>query len=182
MNQIIIDKLKKLEETSSEFWNIPPESGNHLNLIIKAAKYKNIVEVGTSNGYSAIWLAEAIKETGGHITGIEFSQERLNMAENNLKECGLADYVTIKQGSALDILADLHEIYDLVFIDANKKEYIKYYEILDKKLRSGGMIVADNVTSHQNKVQDFLDAINNNQNYQVSYLPFGGGLLLALKK
>jgi len=184
MDQLIINKLSQLEKTVAEFWNIPAESGNLLNIIIKASNYKKIIEVGTSNGYSTIWLAEAVKQTGGHVTGIEFSLERLKLAEDNLKECGLSEYATIKNGRAIEILSTLKEdeLFDMAFIDANKGEYIKYYEILDKKIKPGGLIVADNVISHKIQVGEFLEAINNNPGYQISYLPFGGGLLIALKK
>lgn len=184
MNDLIRKKLSELEQTLKQYWNVAPESAGLLNLIIKASGYKNIIEVGTSNGYSTIWFAEAVSQQGGFVTGIEFSEKRRTLALDNFKECELSDYIDVKQGSALDILNDLNEdqIFDMAFIDANKGEYIKYYEILDKKIRSGGLIAADNVLSHQSKVQNFIDAISSNPDYLVSNLPLGGGLLLALKK
>lgn len=182
MNEIVKNKLNHLEETAEKFWNIPPEAGNHLNLLIKACKYKTVLEVGTSNGYSAIWFAEALKETNGHLTSIEFYEERITMAKNNLNEVGLLDYVTILQGKALEIIENLNDFFDVIFIDANKAEYIKYFEKLHPKLISGGMFIADNVTSHKDDMQDFLDIFNNHPEYQVSYLPFGGGMLIGFKK
>ena len=182
MQEIIRKKLLHLEETSEKYWNIPRESGNHLNLIIKATGYKNILEIGTSNGYSTIWFAEAVRANAGHIISIEYYQERIDIAQKNFEECGLSDFITLKQGKALDIIENIEGEYDLVFIDANKAEYINYYEIMHPKIRSGGMLVADNVTSHKSEMEDFLDIISHNVNYQISYLPFGGGLLIALKK
>lgn len=183
MDQIIKNKLVQLEKTSEKYWNIPPESGNLLNFIIKAANYKNVIEVGTSNGYSAIWLAEAVRKTGGQVFCIEHSEERIVLAKDNLEDCKLSDYITINQGEALKALVsdNIPDVVDLAFIDANKAEYIKYFKILDSKLKQGGIIAADNITSHQRQMQTFLDEINNNPNYQISYFPFGGGLILALK-
>lgn len=173
--------LKELEKTSDKFWNIPPETGILLNSLIKTANYKNILEIGSSNGYSAIWLAEAARQTSGHVTGIEFYPERINLAESNFEKCGLSKYITIKQGKALDILANLDQELDFVFIDANKSEYIKYFEIVHKILKAKGLIAADNVTSHKEELQDFIDLITEHTEYQTSYLPYGGGLLLAFK-
>ncbi|MDD3014353.1 MAG: O-methyltransferase [Candidatus Gastranaerophilales bacterium] len=181
MQDSIKQVLLKLEKTSEKYWNIPPESGKLLNLIIKSSGYKDILEIGTSNGYSAIWLAEAAKKNSGYVTGIEFSQERIDLAINNFKECGLSDYISVRQGKALDIIKALESEFDFIFIDANKAEYIKYFELLHPRLRSKGLIAADNVTSHKEDVQDFLDSITNHPEYQTSYLPFGGGLLLGLK-
>jgi predicted O-methyltransferase YrrM len=182
MQDSIKNVLNELEQTSEKYWNIPPESGNLLNLIIKTAGYKNILEIGTSNGYSTIWLADAARYNSGHVTGIEFYQERIDLAESNFARCELSQYITVKQGKALDIIPKLDSEFDLVFIDANKSEYIKYFELIHNKLNKNGLIAADNVTSHKEDLQDFLDLILNHPEYQTSYLPFGGGLLLAYKK
>ena len=181
MNKIINEKLIYLEKTSEQYWNIPRESGNHLNLIIKAAGYKNILEIGTSNGYSGIWLAEAAMTNSGHVTTIEYYQERINLAQANFEECGLSNFITVLQGKALEVIQSLDEEYDFIFIDANKAEYIKYFNNLHTKLKKKGLLVADNVISHKTDMEDFLDLINNNAEYQVSCLPFGGGLLIGLK-
>jgi predicted O-methyltransferase YrrM len=187
MNDFIIKKLKILEETSKEYWNITSESGNFLNLLIKSTSSKNVLEVGTSNGYSAIWIAEALEKTGGHLVTIEFYEGRAKEAEQNLKDCGLWDFVTIKNGSAFEILKDIKQTnfenkdIDMVFIDANKSEYIRYFELIDPLLKPNSLLIADNVISHKDSMSDFLEKIENNSSYQLSYLPYGGGLLIGLK-
>ncbi len=189
MNTVIAKKLKALEETSKQYWNIPRETAVHLSLLIKACKYKNILEVGTSNGYSAIWMAEAARQTNGKVTTVEYFEERINLAKNNLKDCDLLQYVNIKHGKALDIIKLLAkqvnnneiDLFDFIFIDANKAEYIDYFNALDPLLLENGMFIADNVTSHQNEMKDFLEVFNNHTGYQISYLPFGGGTLIALR-
>lgn len=173
--------LSELEKTQDEFWNIAPESGNFLNMLIKISKSKNVLEIGTSNGYSAIWLALALRETGGRLTTIEFWDKRQNVAIENFKKCGLDDIITTKLGSAMDILPQIDSEIDFAFIDANKGEYVKYFEILDKKLKVGGIIAADNITSHAEKVAPFVDMIESSPNYQVEILDLPAGMLLAYK-
>ena len=176
--------LKRLEETQHEFWNVARSTGNFLNMLVKMVNAKNVIEVGTSNGYSGIWIAKALKETGGHLTTIEFYEKRIVLAKENFKTCGVLDIIDCKEGSAIGILERLpeDEIVDMAFIDANKGQYIDYYNILDSHIKSGGIIAADNITSHAEKVKPFVDAIKGNPNYQVEILDLPAGLLLARKK
>lgn len=178
------DKLKELEKTQKEYWNIARETANFLNILIKTANTQNMLEIGTSNGYSAIWFALALKETNGHLTTIEFWDKRQSVAIENFKICGVDEIITPKLGSAFDIMENLHkegQEFDFVFMDANKSEYIKYFELADTMLKAGGIIAADNVLSHENKVKPFVDAITQNPNYQVEILNLPAGLLLARK-
>lgn len=180
----IENKFTELEKTQKEFWNIARETANFLNLLVKATNSKNILEIGTSNGYSAIWLALALKETKGRLTTIEFWDKRQNVAIENFKICGVEDIITTKLGSAFDIMQNLYEEnakFDFIFIDANKSEYLKYFELSDKMLENGGIIVADNVLSHEEKVKPFVVAITENPNYQVEILNLPAGLLIARK-
>ncbi|MCK7489155.1 MAG: hypothetical protein MZU79_02095 [Anaerotruncus sp.] len=101
MQEIIKKKLFELATNKRAVWNIPRETGNHLNLMIKMAGYKDILEIGTSNSYSAIWFAEAARANGGSVTGIDYYQERIDMALANFQYCGLQDFVEIKKGQRL---------------------------------------------------------------------------------
>lgn len=175
------DVLSELEKTQKEFWNISRVSANFLNMLIKISKAKNVVEVGTSNGYSGIWIAKALKETGGHLTTIEYWEKRIVLAQENFKKCSVDDIITIKQGSAIDVLNELEFEIDFAFIDANKSEYLNYFEIIDKKLKTGGIIAADNITSHPEKVAPFVDKIKSDASYQAEILDLPGGLLIGYK-
>ena len=180
----IEDKLAELEKTQKEYWNIARETANFLNILIKTSNTKNMLEIGTSNGYSAIWFALGLKETNGHLTTIEFWDKRQSLAKENFKICKVDEIITPKLGSAFDIMQELldkGEKYDFIFMDANKAEYLGYFELADKLLEKGGIIAADNVLSHKNKVKPFVDAISNNLNYQVQILNLPAGLLLARK-
>lgn len=181
--------LEELEKTQEDFWNISRASANFLNMLIKISDAKNVVEVGTSNGYSGIWIAKALKKelggTGGHLTTIEYYEKRIVLAQDNFKKCEVDDIITIKQGSATDVLEELCAqddfIADFVFIDANKGEYIKYFDIINPKLKKGGIIAADNITSHPEKVAPFVEKIKSDPNYQVEILDLPAGMLIAYK-
>lgn len=177
--------LAELEKTQKDFWNVARESANFLNMLIKISGAKNVVEVGTSNGYSGIWIAKALKVNGGKLTTIEYYEKRIVLAEEHFRKCGVDDIITIKQGSACDVLEELCSdekfLIDFAFIDANKGEYVKYFDIIDSKLKAGGIIAADNITSHPEKVATFVEKIKCDPNYQVEILDLPGGMLLGYK-
>ena len=157
--------LLELEKTQKQFWNISRVTAEFLYTLIRDKKAKNVLEIGTSNGYSGIWLGKAVKENGGHLTTIEFYDKRLDIAKENFKICGVDDVITTLQGSALMHLEYLPE----------------YFEIIDKHLKKGGIIACDNVLSHEAKCKPFIDAINAHPCYENVVLPLPAGLSLARK-
>lgn len=177
------DVLAGLETTQKEFWNISRLTAEFMYNFIKSSGFKSVVEVGTSNGYSGIWLGKAVKATGGHLTTIEFWEKRFSIARENFKKCGVDDYITIVQGSACDVLRDLPEDFkiDFAFVDANKKEYIDYFNLIHPHLNVGGYIACDNVLSHKEKTQPFIDAISAHHDYENVVLNLPAGLSLGRK-
>lgn len=181
--------LLSLEKTQKEFWNIDRITANFLYIQILATSAKRGIEIGTSNGYSGIWLGSAFKKTGGTLTTIEFWDKRQSVAIENFKIAGINDLIIPKLGSAFNILQEIREEikteeekFDFAFIDANKKEYIEYFKLLDPILTGGAIICADNILSHEEKVQPFVQEITNNSNYQTQVLNIGTGILLSYKK
>lgn len=181
--------LLGLEKTQKEFWNIDRITANFLYIQILALGAKRGIEIGTSNGYSGIWLGSAFKKNSGTVTTIEFWDKRQSVAIENFKIAGLENTMIPKLGSAFNILQDIasdieHEEdkFDFAFIDANKKEYIEYFKLLDPILKAGSLICADNILSHEAKVQPFVQEITNNPNYQTQVLNIGTGILLSYKK
>ena len=181
--------LLELEKTRKEFWNIDRNTANFLNMLIKIHNSKNVLEIGTSNGYSGIWLADALRHTGGKLTTIEFWDKRRSVAMDNFKKCGLDDIIDARIGSALLILDEMRseieqgrgELFDLVFVDANKLEYIEYFHRIDPLLKSGGIIAADNTISHAKKVEPYLKELLEHPSYQNQMLNFDAGLFLSFK-
>ena len=176
--------FEELEKTQHDFWNIARETANFLNMLIKMTNSKTMLEIGTSNGYSGLWFGLALKETQGTLDTIEFWDKRRQLALANFEKIGVDDIITAHLGSALQILPELckEKQFDFVFIDANKGEYIQYFDIIDPTLKSGAIIACDNVLSHEEKVKPFVDKIMNDDNYQVEILNLPAGLLLAYKK
>lgn len=185
---IIFDKettevLLELEKTQKDFWNIPRKTAVLINTFIKMMDTKNALEIGTSNGYSGIWIAKALKATGGKLTTIEYYEKRQSIAIENFKKCNVDDIIKPIQGSACEILESLgsDEKFDFVFIDANKREYVKYFELIKPHLAEKALIIADNITSHAEKVQTFIDAVDADDDFQYEIVEVPGGILVAYK-
>ena len=180
---IIENKLKELEATQKEFWNISRTTAEFMYNLIVDGNIKSIIEVGTSNGYSGIWLGKALKKTGGKLITIEFYDKRLDIAKENFEKCGISDIITTKKGDAATILEHLPDDYkvDFAFVDANKRQYVDFFRLIDPHLIKGGYIACDNVISHASKVQTFLEAIDKNSNYENVVLPLPAGLSLGKK-
>lgn len=183
MDKVTADVLAELEKTQKDFWNVPRKTGVLMNSFIKMMNVQNALEIGTSNGYSGIWLAKALKQTGGKLTTIEFYEKRQSIAKENFKICGVDDVVRPIQGSACEVLAsfDENEKFDFVFIDACKREYVKYFEMIKPHLTQKALIVADNIISHAEKVQDFIEAVDADDEFQYEILEVPGGILVAYR-
>lgn len=181
--------LSSLEKTQHDFWNLDRESANFLYSLIKIKNAKNVLEIGTSNGYSGIWILKALKHTKGHYTTIEFWEKRQSVARNNFNLLFSKENYTPKIGSAIVVLEDLaREIenhkkdkFDFVFIDANKKEYIEYFKIIDTILDINGVIVADNILSHYEKVKDYVDYLYSKENYTSQIIDINAGMMISTK-
>ena len=128
--------------------NLERETGRWLRLLVLATSARAILEVGSSNGVSTLWLASAAAETGGHVTGTELLPERAAEANANLAEAGLGHVATVRAGDAAATVAGLPGPFDLVFIDAEKDDYIAHFGRVVGKVRPGGLVLADNVISH----------------------------------
>ena len=175
--------LKSLELTQKEFWNISRITAEFMYNFIVDGNIQSVIEVGTSNGYSGIWLGKALKKTGGELSTIEFYDKRLDIAKDNFEKCGVSDIITTLKGDAATILEHLPENYkvDFAFVDANKRQYVDFFRLIDPHLIKGGYIACDNIISHSEKVQTFLEAIDNNVNYENVILPLPAGLSLGKK-
>ena len=182
-DNVTTNTLAELEKTQKDFWNIPRKTGVLINTFIKMMNVQSVLEIGTSNGYSGLWISKALKKTGGKLTTIEFYEKRQSVAIENFTKCGVIDIIRPIQGSACDIISsfDENEKFDMVFIDASKREYVKYFELVKPHLTQKALIIADNILSHAEKVQTFVDAIDKDDEFQYEIVEVPGGILIAYR-
>lgn len=128
--------------------NLAAESGRFLMLLARTMNAKTVLEVGSSNGVSTIWFAAAMRETGGQVIGAEIIPDRAAEANANLAAAGLADHATVIAGDAAGLHEHVTGDVDLIFIDAEKEDYVAHFERVFPLLRIGGVVMADNVESH----------------------------------
>ncbi len=175
--------LEELEKTHDDFWNITRTTAEFLYRIIKTEKFTSGIEVGTSNGYSGIWLGKAFKSSGGRMYTVELYEKRYSLARKNFEKCGIGDVVTICPGQAVKVLENLPAglKFDFAFVDANKRESVDYFKLIHPHLKTGGIYTCDNVLSHKEKVQTYIDAINSHPDYKHTILNLPAGLSFARK-
>ncbi|MFN3421055.1 MAG: O-methyltransferase [Armatimonadota bacterium] len=153
--------LRELEAVRGRFSNVPRTDGQFLNMLVKISRSRHVLEVGTSNGYSAIWLCMALEETDGHLTTIEIDPERVKLAKENLKRAGLDHRVTFLEGDAHKVVPTLEGPFDFVFLDADKGREQDYFGYLyPKKLLPGALILVHNAIRMRRAMQRYLDMIN----------------------
>lgn len=170
--------------------SVGKEIGNFLYFLVLATNSKKIVEVGTSIGYSTSWLALAAKKTDGHVNTIEIADRLINEAKVNIKLMNLSDVVTFHHGFGENIIQDFEEPVDFIFIDGATKSYNQLFEISLKKLKSGGLLVFEDVlfsVSGKRDIQkemmnEFNIKLKNDNRIETSFLGLGDGLLLCYKR
>ena len=136
-----------------------------LRILAESAGAKRGVEIGSANGFGAINMGIAFERTGGHLYTLEIDPRRVKECRENLKKVGLENTVTCIEGDALKILPTLEGEFDFVFIDALKRDYLKYLKLIEPKLKPGTVIVGDNVIQSARAMEDFLDYIQESPNY-----------------
>jgi predicted O-methyltransferase YrrM len=161
--------------------NVTPDTGRLLWILTRALRATRILEVGTSNAFSTIWLADAVKSNGGRVTTLEFNPEKTTLAQTNLTAAGLENVVDIVEGRAIETLPALPGPFDIVFLDADRSGYAAYLEILMPKLLAGGLLIADNATSHPEELQEFFERVDSHPQLFAVTLPIGKGEYIALK-
>jgi len=161
--------------------NITRDTGRLLWILVRAMAATRILEVGTSNAFSTLWLADAARSTGGRVTTLELNPEKVALARANLAEAGFEQVVDVIEGRAIDLLAALPGPFDLVFLDADRPSYLAYLELVVPKLRAGGLLIADNATSHAQELKDYLYRVKSHPALFAVTVPIGNGEEIALK-
>lgn len=167
----------------SRYRNIEAESAKLLAMLIRCQQSKRILEIGTSTGYSTLWLAEAAQAVGGKIQTLEIDPLRGAQAKKNAEDFELAQYIDFWVGDAADFLAQATEAFDFILLDAERIHYVSYWADLKRLLQNAGStLIIDNVISHAAEVKTFLELIKQDEDYMTTILPIGAGLCMVVLK
>jgi len=162
---------------------VSEEDGRFLRLMIASTNRKRALEIGGASGYSAIWIAQGLRATGGKLVTIEYDPVRAKELAANIKRAGFSDIVQVLSGDAFAEIPRLEGTFDFVFLDAWKRDYKKFLDVMLPRLDKGGLFTAHNVVNKRSEMGDFLDAIQRNPSLWTTIVaPSGEGISLSLKR
>jgi len=163
---------------NERYRNVPMHDGRLLRILTETMGAGKVVEIGTSTGYSGIWMGLGLKKTGGKLTTYEIDPKRAETARKNFKNAGMADLITLIEGDAHKEVAKLEGPIDILFLDADKEGYIDYLNKLVPKVRSGGLIIAHNINPRMADPK-YMEAITTNPKWETVVR---GGMGITMKK
>ena len=189
MNLILRDYLKKLEsqgqkndsevsDYDSKYLNLERDAAAFICLLIKIKQPKNFLEIGTSNGYSTIWFASALNDAANILT-VEKSKRKIVEARTNFERVHLSHKIEIVESDAAEFMRNNRTKYDVIFLDANRKEYMNYIGSIESSLSDRGLIICDNAISHREELSDFTEYMIHSDHYDTITVPVGKGVLVA---
>ena len=163
--------------------NVEPETAELLGLLVRAKRARNVLEIGTSNGYSTIWLGDAVEATGGSVVSLEIDAARTAIAAGHLESVGLRTSVDLRTEDAATALAAFADAaFDLIFLDAERDAYAGYWPDLVRTLAPAGLIAVDNVISHAHDLVAFRETVDGDDRVTQALVPIGAGVLLAVRQ
>jgi len=162
--------------------NITRDTGEFLAVLVRATSARSVLEIGTSNGYSTLWLASAAREIGGTITTLELFEFKVNLASKNFARSGLSSFIIQMQGDAGKILArQANAAFDLIFLDSERAEYPGWWPDIRRVLRPGGLLVVDNALSHVEQMAPFVALVKADAEFSTCLVPVGNGEFMATR-
>jgi predicted O-methyltransferase YrrM len=161
--------------------NVPRDAGQFLHILVQATGARRVLEIGTSNGYSALWLATALEATGGRLVTVERDSGKAKMARKNLRAAGLADRVEVKIGEAGKVLRRLHGPFDLVFFDASKEDQLDHLKLVWDRVQPGGLVVSDNALTHVAELSAYTAFVRSLPEADSLMVPIGNGFEVTLR-
>jgi caffeoyl-CoA O-methyltransferase len=162
---------------------VSEEDGRFLRLLVASTNRKRALEIGGASGYSAIWIAQGLRATGGKLVSIEYDAVRARELADNIRKAGMTDVVQVVAGDAFVEIPKLQGTFDFVFLDAWKRDYKKFFEMMYPRLDKGGLFTAHNVVNKRSEMGDFLDAIQRNPSLWTTIVsPSGEGISLSYKR
>lgn len=168
-------------DRSRKMLNLDPDTARVVSLLLRSSRRRQLLEIGTSNGYSTIWLAWSMLQTGGRMTSIDRNPEKHRLAEENLARAGLRDLVELRSGDATQVVEGLPGPFDAVFFDADRLSAPAQLAHLTPKLTGDALLMADNALSHPSEISGYLDAVAALPGFDSMILPVGKGLSVAYR-
>jgi predicted O-methyltransferase YrrM len=159
--------------------NLEPETAHLVAILLRASRRRQVLEIGTSNGYSTIWLAQAVRPAGGRVTSVEREPGKQARADANLRRAGVRDLVELVLGEATSAADALPGPFDCVFFDADRVSAPDQLALLLPKLAPDALLLADNALSHPEEIADYLAAIERLPGFDRTVVPVGKGLSIA---
>ncbi len=164
--------------------SIEPATGALLKSLILIQKPNSILEIGTSAGYSTLWLVWAAALIGAHVWTCEIDTKKIQLASKNFQKAAISDYITIIEGDARITLIkkpNLPEKWDFIFIDAEKRDYLHLFKVVEPHTHTGTVVTAHNVISHKNELKDFLEHMIRLKNWHTEIIPLEKGTSISIR-
>lgn len=169
-------------ERPRRMFNITRDTGEFLAVLVRAIGARRVLEIGTSNGYSTLWLAEAARAIDGSVTTVEFDEYKVGLASANFARSALSPFITLVHDDAGRLLQRSDpSAYDLIFLDSERAEYPGWWPYLRRVLRPGGLLIVDNATSHVEQMAPLVALVKADPEFATCLIPVGKGEFLAVK-
>jgi predicted O-methyltransferase YrrM len=163
--------------------NVPPDHGRFLQLMTEMVQAKRVLEIGSSNGYSSLWIGKGLRATGGKLITIEYDEKRGGEARENFRKTGFDDIITLHIDDAFKVIPKLEGPFDLIFCDAWKEDYLKFFEMTLPMLEPGGLWMGHNAISHAQHMQDYMETAKTDPKLITSVVQMGGdGFCVSFKR
>src|SRR5262245_13968841 len=174
--------MQEIKAADTDLLAVSEEDGRFLRVMVAANGSKNALEIGGANGYSAIWIGLGLRQTGGRLTTIEYDPARAKSAADHVRAAGLADIVTVVPGDAFQAIPKLEGAFDFVFLDAWKRDYKRFLDLMLPRLTPRALFLAHNVVNKQAEMRDFLAAIEANPRLMTTIVkPSDEGMSVSVK-
>jgi caffeoyl-CoA O-methyltransferase len=175
--------LAEIKAKDTEQYAVSEEDGRFLRLMVATSGARRALEIGGASGYSAIWIGTAMRQTGGKLTTIEYDPARASELAANVKRAGLSDIVEVVSGDAFQQIPQLAGTFDFVFLDAWKRDYKRFFELVFPRLDKGGLFIAHNVINKRDELEDFLLAVEKHPALWTTIVaPSGEGMSISLRR